>query len=70
MQPLCSGVVVSMESLLSHDSSTSALSLEKELSSMFCFIFPIIVHDLYSTKYYSGDQIKKNEMGRACSMYG
>jgi hypothetical protein len=22
------------------------------------------------TKYYSGDQIKKNEMGGACSMYG
>jgi len=22
------------------------------------------------TKYYSGDQIKKNKMGRACSMYG
>ena len=22
------------------------------------------------TKYYSGDQIEKNEMGRACIMYG
>ena len=22
------------------------------------------------TKYYSGDQIKKNQMGRACSTYG
>ena len=22
------------------------------------------------TKYYSGDQVKKNEMGGACSMYG
>jgi hypothetical protein len=22
------------------------------------------------TKYYSGDQVKKNEMGRACSTYG
>ena len=22
------------------------------------------------TKYYSGDQSKKNEMGRACSTYG
>jgi len=21
-------------------------------------------------KYYSGDKIKKNEMGRECSMYG
>jgi len=59
-----------MESLLSHDSSTSALSLEKRLSSIFCFIFLIIIHDLYSTKYYSGDQIKKNEMDRACSMHG
>jgi hypothetical protein len=56
--------------LLSHDSSTSALSFEKRLSSMFCFIFLIIIHDLYSTKFYSGEQIKKNEMGRACSMYG
>jgi hypothetical protein len=58
-----------MESLLSHDSSTSALSLEKRLSSIFCFIF-LIIHDLYSTKYYSDEQIKKNEMGGACSMYG
>jgi hypothetical protein len=25
---------------------------------------------LLLTKYYSGDYIKKNEMGRACSTYG
>ena len=23
-----------------------------------------------TTKYYLGDQVKKNEMGGACSMYG
>jgi len=29
------------------------------------------LYDLYSlTKYYPGDQIKKNEMGGACSTYG
>jgi len=30
------------------------------------------LHDLYLplTKYYSGDQIEKNEMGGACGMYG
>jgi hypothetical protein len=28
------------------------------------------LNDLYSIKYYSGDQIKKNEVGRACSTYG
>ena len=22
------------------------------------------------TKYYSGDQVEKNEIGRACSIYG
>ena len=27
------------------------------------------LNDLYYTKYYLGDQIKKNEMGRACSTY-
>jgi hypothetical protein len=28
------------------------------------------LHDLYSsTKYNSGDQIKKNKMGRACGTY-
>jgi len=26
--------------------------------------------DLLLTKYYSGDQIEKNEMGGACSTYG
>jgi hypothetical protein len=26
--------------------------------------------DLYSSKYYAGDQIKKNQMGEACSTYG
>ena len=25
---------------------------------------------VHVTKYYSGDQIKKNEIGRACSTYG
>jgi len=29
-----------------------------------------IVRSLMITEYYSGDQIEKNEMGRACSMYG
>ena len=29
------------------------------------------LYDLYSsTKYYSGDQIKKNEMGGECGTYG
>jgi len=28
------------------------------------------LNDLYHTKYYSGDQIEKNEMGGACSTYG
>jgi hypothetical protein len=29
------------------------------------------LNDLYSSpKYYSGDQIEKNEMGGACSTYG
>ena len=29
------------------------------------------LNDLYwLTKYYSGDQIKRNEMGGACSAYG
>jgi hypothetical protein len=28
------------------------------------------LNDLYSTKYYSGDQIKKNKVGGACSTNG
>ena len=28
------------------------------------------LHDLYSSTHYSGDQIKKNGMDRACSMHG
>jgi hypothetical protein len=28
------------------------------------------LNDLYYTKYYLGDQIKKKEMGGACSTYG
>jgi hypothetical protein len=27
------------------------------------------LHDLFLTKYYSGDQTKKNEMGRECGTY-
>ena len=27
------------------------------------------LHALYSSKFYTGDQIKKNEMGRACSTH-
>ena len=28
------------------------------------------LNDLLLTKYYSGDQIGKNEIGRVCSTYG
>jgi hypothetical protein len=28
------------------------------------------LYDLYSPKYYSGEQFKKNDMGGACSTYG
>jgi hypothetical protein len=28
------------------------------------------LYDLYHTKYYSGDEIKKNEIGGECSMCG
>jgi hypothetical protein len=28
------------------------------------------LNELYYSKYYLGDQIKKNEMGGACSTYG
>jgi hypothetical protein len=28
------------------------------------------LYDLYSCKYYSDDQIKKNKMGGACETYG
>jgi len=28
------------------------------------------LHDLYSTKYYPGYQIKENGMGRVCGTYG
>jgi len=28
------------------------------------------LYELYSSPYYSGDEIEKNEMGGACSMYG
>jgi hypothetical protein len=28
------------------------------------------VYALYSTKYYSGDQVKKTEICRTCCMYG
>jgi len=28
------------------------------------------LNDLYFSKYCSGDQIEKNEMGGACSVYG
>jgi hypothetical protein len=28
------------------------------------------LNDLYSTKYYSGDQMNKNDVGGACSTYG
>jgi hypothetical protein len=30
----------------------------------------ILYWSLLLTKYYSGDQMKKNEMGEACGMYG
>jgi len=33
------------------------------------YITSILIILLF-TKYYSGDQIKKNEIGEACSMYG
>ena len=29
-----------------------------------------VLNDLYSSPYNSGDHIKKNEMGGACSTYG
>jgi len=28
------------------------------------------LYELYSSPYYSGDEIEKNEMGGACSVYG
>jgi hypothetical protein len=28
------------------------------------------ISEVLITKYYSGDQIEKNEVGGACSMYG
>jgi len=29
-----------------------------------------VIFILFVTKFYTGDQIKKNEMGRACGTYG
>ena len=37
---------------------------------LFLFFYCSLINvQLLERKYYSGDQIKRNEMGRACGMY-
>jgi hypothetical protein len=39
------------------------------LLQLYCTL-PFFRYKYVLTKYYSGDQIKKNKMGGACSMHG